>query len=78
MLDRRGSIPGKGTMFLFSAEFRLALGAHPSFWSMGTGGCFRVENQPGRDADHSLASSAEVKNGESVPPLLHIFSWYNY
>jgi hypothetical protein len=32
-------------------------GAHPAFYLMGTGGKAR----PGRDADHSPPSSAEVK-----------------
>jgi hypothetical protein len=32
-------------------------GAHPASCTMGTGGPF-----PGRDADHSLPSCAEVKN----------------
>jgi hypothetical protein len=27
----------------------------------------------GREADHSLAPSAEVKNGGAVPPLPHVF-----
>jgi hypothetical protein len=33
-------------------------GAYPASYPMGTGGKAR----PGRDADHSLPSSAEVKN----------------
>jgi hypothetical protein len=34
----------------------------------------------GRDKrliDHSSPSSAEVKNGGAIPPLPHMFSWYN-
>jgi hypothetical protein len=30
--------------------------------------------RPGREADHSPASSAEVKNGGAIPPLLHMSS----
>jgi hypothetical protein len=38
-------------------------GAHPASYSMGTGGSFpRGKARPGRDADHSPPSSAEVKN----------------
>jgi hypothetical protein len=29
----------------------------------------------GREADHSLPSSAEVKNGGAISPLLHTSSW---
>jgi hypothetical protein len=32
--------------------------------------------RPGREADHSPPSSAEVKNGGAVPPLLHMSSWH--
>jgi hypothetical protein len=38
-------------------------GAHPPSCAMGTGGPFpRAKARPGRDADHSPPSSAEVKN----------------
>jgi hypothetical protein len=38
-------------------------GAHPTSCPMGTGGHFPGgKAQPGRDADHSPPSSAEVKN----------------
>jgi hypothetical protein len=37
-------------------------GAHPASYSMGTGGPFPGgKARPGRDADHSPTSSAEVK-----------------
>jgi hypothetical protein len=38
-------------------------GAQPASWSMGTGGRFpRAKAWPGRDADHSPPSNAEVEN----------------
>jgi hypothetical protein len=46
-------------------------GAHPASYPMGTGGSFRGGKvRPGRDADHSLPSSAEVKDEEGLclPP----------
>jgi hypothetical protein len=37
-------------------------GAHPAPYTMGTGGSFPGgKERPGRDADHSPCSSAEVK-----------------
>jgi hypothetical protein len=37
-------------------------GAHPASWTVGTGGSFPGgKARPGRDADHSPPSSAEVK-----------------
>jgi hypothetical protein len=38
-------------------------GVHPASWTMGTRGPFPgVKARPGRDADHSPLSSAEVEN----------------
>jgi hypothetical protein len=38
-------------------------GAHPASYTMGTGGPFPGgKARPGRDADHSPPSSAEVEN----------------
>jgi hypothetical protein len=38
-------------------------GAHPASYPIGTGGSFPGgKARPGRDADHSPPSSAEVKN----------------
>jgi hypothetical protein len=38
-------------------------GAHPASCTMGTGGPFPgAKARPGRDADHSLPPSVEIKN----------------
>jgi hypothetical protein len=58
-LDDRGSIPDRGRGFFFQT----GSGAHPNSCTMGTGGPFPGgKARPGRDADHSPPSSAEVKN----------------
>jgi hypothetical protein len=44
--------------FSSSLCVQTGFGAHPASWPMGTGGKAR----PGRDADHSPPSSAEVEN----------------
>jgi hypothetical protein len=33
--------------------------------------------RPGREADHSSPSSAEVKNGGAIPPLPPMSSWHS-
>jgi hypothetical protein len=33
--------------------------------------------RPGREADHSPPSSAEVKNGGAIPPLPYMSSWHS-
>jgi hypothetical protein len=49
--------------FSFSLCVRTGSGAHPASYPMGTGGSFPGGiARPGRDADHSPPSSAEVKN----------------
>jgi hypothetical protein len=35
-----------------------------------------VVKRPGREADHSSPSSAEVKNVGATPPLSHTSSWH--
>jgi hypothetical protein len=40
-------------------------GAHPAYYTMGTGG----------KADHSPPSGVEVKNDGAIPPFPHISSW---
>jgi len=44
-------------------HFSVVSGAHPASYPMGTGGPFPGgKARPGRDADHSPPSSAEVVN----------------
>jgi hypothetical protein len=60
----RGSIPGRGErIFPLTSVPRPALGSNPASGTMGTGGPFPgAKARPGRDADHSPTSSAEVDN----------------
>jgi hypothetical protein len=49
-------------------------GIAPASYPMGTGGSFPGVKRPGREADHSPPSSAEVKNSwsyTSTPPIRH-------
>jgi hypothetical protein len=50
--------PAGAKDFFSSLCVQTSSGAHPAFFTMGTGG----KAQPGRDADHSPPSSAEVVN----------------
>jgi hypothetical protein len=62
-LDDRGSIPGRGKGFLLCLCDQTGSEAHPASCTMGTGGPFPGgKARPGRDADHSPLSSAEVVN----------------
>jgi hypothetical protein len=52
-----------GADFSSSPYVQTGSGAHPASYPMGTRGSFPGDKaRPGRDADHSPPSSAEVKN----------------
>jgi hypothetical protein len=54
--------PTEAEGFSSSPCVQTVSGAHPASYPMGTRGPFpRGKAQPGRDADHSPPSSAEVK-----------------
>jgi hypothetical protein len=64
-LDDRGSIPDRAKGFFFSSSscVQTGSGAHPVSYTVGTWCPFAgVKARPGRDADHSPPTSAEVKN----------------
>jgi hypothetical protein len=76
-LDDRGSIPDRGRGFPSSPCIETGSEAHPVSYPMGTGGPFPGgKARPGRDADHSPPSSAEVKYEYEVYLLSpHVPPW---
>jgi hypothetical protein len=62
--------PAEAKKVFFSTEFTPTLGFSqpPIHWILGP------LSWPGREADHSPPSSAEVKNGGAIPPLPHTSS----
>jgi hypothetical protein len=63
-LDDRGSgvrFPAWAGNFSLHHRVQNGSGAHPASHPMGTRGSFAGVKQPGREADHSPPSSAEVK-----------------
>jgi hypothetical protein len=62
-LSDQGSIPGRGKEFSSNLCVQTGSGAHPASCTVGTGASFpQGKVRPGRDADHSPPSNAEVKN----------------
>jgi hypothetical protein len=61
-LDVRGSTPGK----FFSTPKRTEALDSPSISNRYRRGAVK---RPGREADHSPSSNADVKNGGDIPPL---------
>jgi hypothetical protein len=62
--------PLKSPLYLIDVV-QTGSGAHPTYYTMGTGGSFPGVNRPGREADHSPPTSAEVKEMwiyTSTPP----------
>jgi hypothetical protein len=60
----RGSIPGRGKrVFSSSLYAQMGSGTHPASNPISIGGLFLgSKGRLGHDGNHSLASSAEVKN----------------
>jgi hypothetical protein len=62
-LDDRASIPGRGEGFSCNLCVQTSSKAHPASYPMSSGGTSPgCKARPGRDANHSLPSSADVKN----------------
>jgi hypothetical protein len=60
----RGSrvrFPAGAGNFSVHHRFQTGSGVHPAFYPMGTRGSFSGSKAAGHEADHSLPSSAEVK-----------------
>jgi hypothetical protein len=74
-LDGWYSIPGKRKIFFSSPRRPDRLWGPPSLLSNGYQGSITGVKWPGREADHSPASSVEVKNGRARHPLFHTSSW---
>jgi hypothetical protein len=73
----QGSIPaGRREIYLFH-KVQAGSEAHPVAYTMGTGDVSRGVQRPGREADYSPPSSAEVKNVAAIPPLPHMSSSYD-
>jgi hypothetical protein len=75
-LDGQGSIPGTGKIFPFSTVSRLVLGStHPAIGWVPRAISLEVK-WLGCEADHSLPSSAEVKNDGAILSLPHMSLWH--
>jgi hypothetical protein len=71
-LEERGSrfrFPAEAGNFSLHHRFQNGCGAHPASYPTGTRGSFSGVKRPGREAVHSLPSSADVK--ECVELYLH-------
>jgi hypothetical protein len=74
MQDLSNSDSRQAKIFLLSRASRPAPGpTQPHIqWVPGGGGISPEVKRPGREADHSPPSSAEVKSGGAIPPLPHV------
>jgi hypothetical protein len=60
-------------MPLISYSLRICSETHTASYPIGTRGESRGGKDLGHEADYSLPSSAEVKNGGIIPPFLYVF-----
>jgi hypothetical protein len=76
-LKGQGSIPSRGKkLFLFSPLSILALEPTQPPMQCVPGALSPRVKWPGHEADHTSASSAEIRNGGTIPPLLSTHSWH--
>jgi hypothetical protein len=69
---RSGFDSQQGHNFSLLRSVQTDSGADPAPYTMGTVGVFHLGlKRQGPEADHSPPSSAEVKNGEAIPPQAH-------
>jgi hypothetical protein len=73
-LDARGSISGRGKQIFSTPQPLDRLWRSNIFLFIGYWGSYTGVKRLGLEADHSLPSGVEVKNGEAVPPLTHVSS----
>jgi hypothetical protein len=69
-IDGLGSIPIKGKKFVSAPQYPDGIWGPPSLLSMGTGSFSPELKRPGREADHSPPSGAEIKNVGAIHPCL--------
>jgi hypothetical protein len=77
VVDCRDSIPGGARFFSFSQRPDRFWGPPSLLFNGYRGALSAWLKLPGREADHSPPSSADVKNDGAVPPLLHMSSWHS-
>jgi hypothetical protein len=65
---------GPSDSFFILHDIQTFPGAHPASYSMCTGVLSPEIKRQEREADHSLPSGTEVKDGGSTPPLLQASS----
>jgi hypothetical protein len=68
-LDWRDSFPGRGKRFFSTHRVQTGSGAHATSYPIGKGALSSGVMRPGREADHSPPSVAEVKKSGVIPPL---------
>jgi hypothetical protein len=73
----RSSSTGRGKIFVLSTSSRPVLGPTQPPIQRVLRALPPGVKRPGRDADHSPPTSAEVKNAGSIHPLPHTSSWRN-
>jgi hypothetical protein len=70
----RGAIPLLHASSLILHSVQTGSGAHPASFSTGIEIISQGVKRPGREADHSPPTSAEIKNGGAIPLLPHVSS----
>jgi hypothetical protein len=67
---KHDAIKWQGNMYQYISSTGDRSGAHPAYYTMGTGSSFPGVKQPGHEADHSPPTSVKVKKSwiNTSPP----------
>jgi hypothetical protein len=68
--------PARNKVFLLSTLSRPVVGPTQPLIQRVPGTVYPGLKRPGREADQSPPSNADVKNSEVIRPLHHVSSWY--
>jgi hypothetical protein len=66
-MENRGSIPSRDKGFSLLHNVQTGSGTHPAYYTMNNMSLSLRVNRHGREADDSLPTYAEVKNGGALP-----------
>jgi hypothetical protein len=71
--SNRDPVAGRNEKCVFDSEYPVQLWDHPASYLMGSGGLFNRLGWPGRKADHTPASGANIKS-VAIPQHFRTFS----
>jgi hypothetical protein len=74
-MEDRSSVPGRDKIFLSTLQHPNLLWDHQASYLIGTEGFSPGAKLRKRESDRLPPCGAEIKEGGTIPPLPHMYSW---